>query len=86
MKNLALVFSGMALMLALVLGWDLYQGKAAADGPMIDEIWAVYGTPAWDDFQDGMNLLYSRGYTLKGYAVSQNSKGSMVKFAVMEKR
>ena len=85
MKNLALVFTGMALMLVLVLGWNMVRSEAEAQGPAVDEVWAAYGTPNWNDFQDTLNILHNRGYRLRGYSVTRNTKGQLVKFAAMER-
>lgn len=85
-KSLCLLLLGAALALTFALGWNGLQSKAEAQGPAIIEIWAAYGTPDWDGFEEAMNYASNKGYRLGGYAVTRNSKGSLVKFAVMERR
>ena len=86
MKNIGLILTGMALMLTLVLGWSWYQSDATASNPPFVEIWATYGTPDWDEFEETMNYAGNKGYRLGGYSVTRNSKGTLIKFAVLEKR
>lgn len=78
------VVFGMVIMFVLQIGWSWHQKEATAQQTPIIEVVASSFSGDYDRFDLLLGTYYQHGYRVKGFHVTQNSKGQFFKHAIME--